>query len=422
MSSVISSRYCCGSPSRPGWGRCLATYRMPARGGRTGADVDALPLAVGEPPLRRQRLERAAERQRGGGEHHRALAEQLVPEHAADGERRDAQGGRAAVGGAVEPDHLGPVGLGGVPVRVEHAHRRVVHLVERGERGLALARLVGVVLVGVARAHGGDAAPGGVADELQGQPQHLRQLVDAAGRGGGQQRLEVFAGLHELVGYGLVDQAADPAYGQHDRRLRQLGGDHRGDPVDQLVGLVDHHDLVLGQDRQVAHGVDGQQRVVGDDDVDLAGPRPGQLGEALGPAGAAAGAQALLGAHGELPPRLLADARHQLVAVAGLGLLGPLLDALHHAAGRAHLARVEELVLLVLLGPAGRRLVAAQVVAAALEYGERRLVRQLLGQRLGQPGQVAVDELALQRDGGGGDDDGGVAAHGVPDRGHEVGQ
>ncbi len=36
ISSAISSRYCCGSPSRPGWGRCLATYRMPARGWSNG--------------------------------------------------------------------------------------------------------------------------------------------------------------------------------------------------------------------------------------------------------------------------------------------------------------------------------------------------------------------------------------------------
>ena len=42
--------------------------------------------------------------------------------------------------------------------------------------------------------------------------------------------------------------------------------------------------------------------------------------------------------------------------------------------------------------------------------------------RLGEAGEVAVDELALQRDGGRGDDDRGVLLDGVVDRGHQVGQ
>ena len=41
---------------------------------------------------------------------------------------------------------------------------------------------------------------------------------------------------------------------------------------------------------------------------------------------------------------------------------------------------------------------------------------------LASAGEIAVDELALQRDGGRGDDDRGVLLDGVVDRGHEVGQ
>ena len=44
-------------------------------------------------------------------------------------------------------------------------------------------------------------------------------------------------------------------------------GGHAGDPVDQFVGLVDDEQVVLGQHGGVGDGVDGQQRVVGDDDV-----------------------------------------------------------------------------------------------------------------------------------------------------------
>ena len=61
----------------------------------------------------------------------------------------------------------------------------------------------------------------------------------------------------------------------------QLGGGHAGDPVDQLVRLVDDHDVVLGQHRAALEGVDRQQRVVGDDDVGLPGLGAGLLGEAV---------------------------------------------------------------------------------------------------------------------------------------------
>ena len=47
-------------------------------------------------------------------------------------------------------------------------------------------------------------------------------------------------------------------------------------------------------------------------------------------------------------------------------------------------------------------LVQAQIVSSTLQQCERGPARQAVGQRVGQPGQVAVDELALQRDGRGG--------------------
>ena len=50
---------------------------------------------------------------------------------------------------------------------------------------------------------------------------------------------------------------------------RQLGGRHARHPVDQFVRLVDDEQVVLGQHRGLGDGVDGQQGVVGDDDVGL---------------------------------------------------------------------------------------------------------------------------------------------------------
>ena len=71
-----------------------------------------------------------------------------------------------------------------------------------------------------------------------------------------------------------------------------VGGD-AGDPVDQLVRLVDDHGVVLGDDAEALQRVDREHGVVGDDDVGLARPLAGQLGEALAAVRALLGAQAL---------------------------------------------------------------------------------------------------------------------------------
>ena len=82
--------------------------------------------------------------------------------------------------------------------------------------------------------------------------------------------------------------------------------------------------------------------------------------------------------------------------------------------------RVEQRVLLVLGAVA--QLVEAQVVVAPLEDGELRGAAERLAERVGEPGQVPVDELALQGDGGRGDDDGPALVGGELQGGHQVGQ
>ena len=183
--------------------------------------------------------------------------------------------------------------------------------------------------------------------------------------------------------------------------------------------LVDDHDAVLGQDAALAEGVDGEQRVVGHDDVGLGGHPPRPLGVALDPERAAVHPQALARRHGDLPPRLVGHAGDELVPVPARGRRGPLVQPLDV---RAELAggRVEQRVLLVFWPVA--QLVEAQVVVAPLEYGELRSAAERLAQRVGEPGQVPVDELALQRDGGRGDDDGPALGGGELHGGHQVGQ
>src|ERR1700722_11008418 len=90
-------------------------------------------------------------------------------------------------------------------------------------------------------------------------------------------------------------------------------------------------------------------------------------------------------------------------------------------ADRRDRARVEQRVLGLIYRHAVH-LVQAQVVAPALEDGEDGLAAEQLRQRRGEPRQVALDELALQRDGGGRDDHGAAVAQRVPRRRDEVGQ
>ena len=66
--------------------------------------------------------------------------------------------------------------------------------------------------------------------------------------------------------------------------------------------------------------------------------------------------------------------------------------------------------------------VQAQVVAPALQDGEDGFPVEQRLERRDQAGQVTVDQLALQRDGGRGDHDRAARGHRVPHRRDQVGQ
>ena len=173
------------------------------------------------------------------------------------------------------------------------------------------------------------------------------QRVPSARRGVVQHQRQPLAGLDEPVRDGLVDELPAAPRRRGHRGRRQLRRRDAGDPVDQLVRLVDDHHVVLGQHGAALERVDRQQRVVGDDDVRPPGLRARLLREAVVADRAAGGAQALAGADRHLPPRRLGHARDELVAVAGLGVAAPLVDPLDRAAQRRDREGVEQLVRVV---------------------------------------------------------------------------
>ena len=380
-----------------------------------------------EAPLPRQRRERPAQGKRGRGKNHGPFTKQVFGQHLTDLERRDVQGGRAGrlcrpVLRPLEPDDLLPL-RDRLLERGEHPLGHLADLLQVDQRGLRRGDLgrVGVVALGhgqLAHLHG--ARHRGLPERGQRGAKSGVEVVHPAGRHGDEQRAEGVARLGQPRDLPLVGQLAGPADRELDRLRRELAAGDRGDPVHQLVRLVDDDDPVLGQDAALAERVDGEQRVVGDDDVGLGRGPPGALGEALDAERAAVDAQALARRHRDLPPGLVRDAGDELVAVAGGGRRGPLVQPLHVRAERAG-GRVEERVLLVLGAVA--QLVQAEVVVPALEYRELRPAAERPAQRVDQPGQVALDQLALQRDGGGGDHDRAVLlGRGQLQRGHQVGQ
>ncbi|GAA3353843.1 hypothetical protein GCM10020366_08530 [Saccharopolyspora gregorii] len=231
-----------------------------------------------QPPLPGEGVEGPAERQRRRGEHRRALPEQPFPQQPADAERRDLHRGRPVRFGG-DPHHVAALPLRLVE-GVEQPHRVVVHLLGDGERELAGAAAVRVLLA--LRPERGGAGGRGVAQRGERTAERFGHLLQPLRPGVGEDDLQPFGGLVEPVGDALVD--GTPAAPRGELRLvrRQLAGRGGGDPVDEVVRLVDHDDVVLWQHRPVVEGVDGQQGVVGDDDVGAPRLTAGPFGEAVG--------------------------------------------------------------------------------------------------------------------------------------------
>ena len=111
-------------------------------------------------------------------------------------------------------------------------------------------------------------------------------------------------------------QRGEPAGGDLD-----AGGGRDG--VLELVGLVDDHDVVLGQHRPAGRQVQAVEVGVHDDDVGVGGGPPGLLGEAVVALGALAGPGALARPDADRGPRPERRLAVELGPVAGLRRRGP---------------------------------------------------------------------------------------------------
>jgi hypothetical protein len=102
----------------------------------------------------------------------------------------------------------------------------------------------------------------------------------------------------------------------------------------------------------------------------MASPFSRPLGKAIRRQRATVCAQAFVRRHRQAPPRPLIWRRNKLVAVAGLGLIGPLANSHNVAARLGRWRRIKEGYVIWLVVDVVQS-VQAQVVAAPLEHRER---------------------------------------------------
>ncbi len=178
------------------------------------------------------------------------------------------------------------------------------------------------------------------------------------------------------------------------------------------MGLVEHHDVVLGQDRTAARHVEPVQVGVDDDHVGRGGALAGLLGEARITQRAAIGAGTLVAADADRPPGVVRRRPVQLGHVAGRRRPRPLREPLDLDLG-LHRHRLEFELALVAAAHLAQTL-QAHVVAAPLQHRPVEVHAEVLGEER----QVLGGELILQRLGRGGDHDASIGL----DRGHEVGE
>lgn len=323
------------------------------------------------------------------------------------------QPGREAVAGLAEPEHVG-LRTGGHALGV--GEDLLHHPLGLGASGVALARLA----ARLAR-EGRQAGARGVAHEHERVGELRRDLVDPARRRRLQRLGERAGCVLEVAGrvaVGRFGPAARAARGSLDVAGGELVGRGLGHARGELVGLVDHDRVVVGDHRDVLDRVDREEGVVGDDEVAALRLLLGQLGEALLTERALRRAEALTVVDRDLPPLAVGVAGRvvTLAAAAGLGLLLRPRPQLEDLLGHRPHRHVDEGALVV--GDAGADAVEAGVVGAALEHRVGRVEAGDVLDRLDQPREVALDELVLEGEGRGGDDDALVVEH----RGDEVAQ
>ena len=129
--------------------------------------------------------------------------------------------------------------------------------------------------------------------------------------------------MHRGDEVGVVEDPAQRAGHRDEAAGRQLDADGVAHHVLEHVGLVEHDDVVLGQDHAAAADVEAVEVGVDDDDVGGLGSAPGLLGEARLAERAAVGARALVAADAHHPPHRVGRRPVELGAVAGVGACRP---------------------------------------------------------------------------------------------------
>ncbi len=198
---------------------------------------------------------------------------------------------------------------------------------------------------------------------------------------------------HRIVGDhpgGHPRRGGEPPRAQLDRRGRR-------DDVGQLVRLVDHQHVVVGQHGPAARQVQAVQVGVDHHHVGRSGAPAGVLGEAVVAAGAPAGARALAWSHAQRGPGCGRRLERQVGPIAGARLRRP----------RPHRGELPlgngGRTLQPFQGPLGRivqlvEALEAQVVGTALQHrprdraGPRRILEVLRHE-----GQLLAGQLVLQR-------------------------
>ncbi len=210
----------------------------------------------------------------------------------------------------------------------------------------------------------------------------------------------------------VLDDPPDHAGQGGEPSRRDLDADGVAHHVFEHVGLVEHDDVVLGQDRAAARHVQPVEMRVHDDHVGRRGAPPGLFGEARIAEGATVGAGTLVAPDAHRPPGVVGRRPLHLGLVAGVGGGHPLRDPLDlDLRGERH--RVEFELRLI-----GRRHLAealqADVVAPALQHREVEVDAEVLGEER----EVLQRQLVLECLGGGGHHHGGTRLDGR----HEVRQ
>ena len=265
----------------PAWGSRTASRRR-ARSTRGG--VVALGALGGQAERGGHRPSKPAELEGGAGEHHRALAEQLLAQQPVDRQRRD-------------PQHAAPRRRPGAARRARsrrtgecgrRSARRSCTRVRDLARAACATLRPGLLGILAPIADSSDACAARRRGALTAHPPRPRAAPPcgpAAGRSStsarGPRRRSSEASASACPSTSRP-RAAPP---RSTAPARQLVGRDAGDPGDQLVRLVDDHHVVLGQHRDALDRVDREQRVVGDDDLGPAGRVAGRSAKHSSPNG-----------------------------------------------------------------------------------------------------------------------------------------